>query len=87
MRTYHTVKIQFSRNLPISKNVPPRAKHRTEANSLSSDSEFNTKSTPRPLVRRIINCSNEQSRELPMFSSVWIITNKSDMLEMRYDTE
>lgn len=55
---------------PISKNRPPRARHLTEASSFSSASELSTISTPLPLVSRMIICSKEQSRELPMWLSL-----------------
>uniref|UniRef100_A0A1B0AA82 Uncharacterized protein n=1 Tax=Glossina pallidipes TaxID=7398 RepID=A0A1B0AA82_GLOPL len=53
-------------NFPISRKCPVIPKQRTEANNLSSDSEFKTKSTPLPLVSRIIIRSNEVSREFPI---------------------
>uniref|UniRef100_A0A1B0AA79 Uncharacterized protein n=1 Tax=Glossina pallidipes TaxID=7398 RepID=A0A1B0AA79_GLOPL len=53
-------------NFPISRKFPLNPKQRTEANNLSSDSEFKTKSTPLPLVSRIIIRSNEVSREFPI---------------------
>lgn len=54
---------------PTSKNTPPSAVHRIEARSFSSDKQFNTISTPRPLVSLRISCSNEVSLELPMWES------------------
>lgn len=64
-------------NFPISMNRPPRARHRTEAMSFSSDRELRTRSTPRPQVSTITICSKEQSRELPMWLSfIWQIKNK-----------
>uniref|UniRef100_A0A1B0AA83 Uncharacterized protein n=1 Tax=Glossina pallidipes TaxID=7398 RepID=A0A1B0AA83_GLOPL len=53
-------------NFPISRKFPLNPKQRTEANNLSSDSEFKTKSTPLPLVSRTIIRSNEVSREFPI---------------------
>lgn len=57
-------------NLPISKKVPHRPRHLIDACNCSSANEFKTKSTPSPFVRSLIMSSNEQSRELPIFSSV-----------------
>lgn len=57
-------------NLPISKKRPPFARQRTDANSFSSARELSTRSTPRPSVSIMTSCSNEQSRELPMWLSL-----------------
>lgn len=56
-------------NLPISKNLPPVAKHLTEAKSFSSANEFNTISTPLPSVSIMIICSNDESLEFPIWLS------------------
>lgn len=57
-------------NLPISKKRPLFARQRTDANSFSSAREFSTRSTPRPSVSIMTSCSNEQSRELPIWLSL-----------------
>lgn len=57
-------------NFPISKKRPPCAKQRTEACSLFSAREFNTKLTPSPLVSLITNCSKVVSLEFPIWLSL-----------------
>lgn len=54
---------------PISKNRPSNPRQRMEACNLSSASEFKTTSTPCPSVSFIIICSNDVSREFPIFRS------------------
>lgn len=48
-------------NFPISMNLPPFAKHLTDAISFSSAKEFSTRSTPRPSVPFKISRSKESS--------------------------